>query len=195
METFTLGHPYLAGFVKFAVLATAGELLAGALAGKGFVKPYGLVSRVIVWGLMGISITLVFKIFYVASSQLLATGLLPGGDHPFWTALWTASLMNGCFGPTMMGGHRVFDAWLDLKAHGEGSQSLTAAMNAVDWGGFGSFVIAKTIPFFWIPAHTMVFLLPEQYRVIAAAFLSIALGVLLALASARKKNMVAEAAS
>jgi hypothetical protein len=37
----------------------------------------------------------------------------------------------------------------------------------------------KTIPFFWIPAHTLTFLLPSEYRVLAAAMLSIALGLIL----------------
>jgi hypothetical protein len=40
----------------------------------------------------------------------------------------------------------------------------------------------KTIPIFWIPAHTITFLLPSEYRVLSAAFLSIALGTILAFA-------------
>ena len=48
-----------------------------------------------------------------------------------------------------------------------------------------TFVVGKTIPFFWIPAHTVTFLLPPEYRVFVAALLSIALGLILALASSR----------
>ena len=50
------------------------------------------------------------------------------------------------------------------------------------WG----FVFKKTIPLFWFPAHTVTFLLPPSGRVLCAALLGVALGVLLALA-ARKK--------
>ncbi len=41
----------------------------------------------------------------------------------------------------------------------------------------------KTIPLFWIPAHTITFLLPEEFRVLFAAVLSVMLGVLLSLGS------------
>jgi len=44
-----------------------------------------------------------------------------------------------------------------------------------------NFVLLKTIPFFWIPAHTLTFLLPKEYRIVIAAFLSVVLGVILAL--------------
>jgi uncharacterized membrane protein YraQ (UPF0718 family) len=42
---------------------------------------------------------------------------------------------------------------------------------------------------FWIPVHTLVFLLPAVYRVIAAALLSIALGVILAFANTKKERV------
>jgi hypothetical protein len=45
-----------------------------------------------------------------------------------------------------------------------------------------SFVLLRTIPFFWIPAHTLTFMLPPEYRVLAAAMLSVALGAILAFA-------------
>lgn len=52
----------------------------------------------------------------------------------------------------------------------------------VQWG----FVFKKTIPLFWFPAHTITFLLPGEMRVLFAALLGVALGVILAIA-ARKK--------
>jgi hypothetical protein len=52
----------------------------------------------------------------------------------------------------------------------------------IDWQDLVGFVCLRTIPSFWIPAHTVTFLLPPEYRVLYAAFLSIALGVVLALA-------------
>ena len=47
----------------------------------------------------------------------------------------------------------------------------------------GLMILKWTIPLFWIPAQTITFLLPEDYRVLFAAFLSIVLGVLLAIAA------------
>jgi hypothetical protein len=52
-----------------------------------------------------------------------------------------------------------------------------------DWLPFWNFVIKKTIPFFWIPAQTLNFMLPEGYRILVAAFYSVILGILLSLAS------------
>jgi len=61
-------------------------------------------------------------------------------------------------------------------------------VGTIDWQGFFGFVVAKTIPLFWIPAHTVTFLLPPEYRVLAAAFLSIALGAILAFAKRRHSS-------
>ena len=53
----------------------------------------------------------------------------------------------------------------------------------------GSFLIIaiftskKTIPFFWIPAHTITFLLAPQYQVLFAALLGVMLGILLSVAA------------
>ena len=43
------------------------------------------------------------------------------------------------------------------------------------WGSF----IPKTILCFWIPAHTVTFCLPQDYRVLMSAVLSLALGFIL----------------
>jgi len=44
-----------------------------------------------------------------------------------------------------------------------------------------NFIFKRTIPFFWIPAHTITFLLPPEFRVLFAALLGIALGLILAI--------------
>jgi hypothetical protein len=64
-------------------------------------------------------------------------------------------------------------------------------IDRIDWPGFYTFVVGKTVPFFWIPAHTITFLLPSAYRVLWAAYLSIALGAILAYA--RRKTSAAPA--
>jgi len=55
----------------------------------------------------------------------------------------------------------------------------------IDWGRFIREIVGVTIPVFWIPAHTITFLLPGQYRVLFAASLSIVLGLILSLAKMR----------
>ncbi|GFR35173.1 Mpv17/PMP22 family protein [Thermobrachium celere] len=81
--------------------------------------------------------------------------------------------------------HRITDTYIDL---GQGKLSLILktnlkdVVNKIDWYGYISFVVLKTIPFFWVPAHTITFLLPSEYRVLMASFLSIALGAILSIA-------------
>lgn len=188
LESFTLAHPCLAGFVKFALLATAGEILSVGLTRKKFAMPYAVFARAIVWGFLGVVITLVFRLFGAGVRDLMSAGLLPGlpGGGVFMAAFWTSATMNVIFAPTMMASHRVFDAWLDLKERGAANTGLVAAVSSVDWGRFASFVVCKTIPLFWIPAHTATFLLPEAWRVLVAAFLSLALGGILAFAARRR---------
>jgi hypothetical protein len=51
----------------------------------------------------------------------------------------------------------------------------------LDWKVQYNFIFKKTIPFFWIPAHTITFLLPVEFQVLFAALLGIALGVILSI--------------
>jgi hypothetical protein len=99
--------------------------------------------------------------------------------------------MNGIFAPTFMALHRVTDGFIDLGAEnpaGIRSATLDEVIDRIDWKGFCGFVILRTIPLFWIPAHTITFLLPPEYRVLSAAYLSIALGGILAFAKLRKSS-------
>ena len=58
----------------------------------------------------------------------------------------------------------------------------------INWEVQWDFVFKRTIPLFWIPAQTITFLLPEEYRVLFAAFLGVVLGVLLASASLKNRE-------
>ena len=51
----------------------------------------------------------------------------------------------------------------------------------VNWDMQWNFVIKKTIPLFWFPAHTITFILPANLQVLFAALLGVALGLILAL--------------
>lgn len=178
-------HPYLMGFIKFSILATMGELLALRIVNRTWRTPKGILYRAIVWGFLGMVFVLIFDLFAGGVTGSIKKGLLLslGGNLGF--AFFTSALMNVTFGPTFMAFHRIMDTYIDL---GEGRLSkilqvkLSEVVKTIDWYGFVSFVVLKTIPFFWIPAHTVTFLLPPEYRVLAAAFLSIALGGILAFA-------------
>lgn len=186
----TAAHPYIVAFVKFAILATMGELLATRINAGAWVRRTALPARSAIWGLLGVLIVLVFEIFGSGVKSAMGKGLLPGGDSHFLFALFVSTTMNVLFAPTMMFAHRLSDTWLDLRSAsrsegGSRNPGLAEVVARIDMKGFVGFVLFRTIPLFWIPAHTLTFLLPPVYRVLAAAFLSIALGAILAFARGR----------
>ena len=179
--------PYIMGFIKFSLLATAGELIATAIATKEFNAPVKVVWRFIIWGFIGVWITFMMKVLSTAVATMMASGALLGGDSVFLKALYTSVIMNTTFGPTFMAIHKITDKLLELRAKKE-KANLTNIVKNIDWCGFWNFTILKTVPLFWIPAHTITFLLPQEYQVMMAAALSVALGIILSLGNRSKKN-------
>lgn len=185
-EKLSGSHPYLMGFVKFALLATAGELIAIKMATGKFSKPCYLIARIGIWGLIGIWITYMMKIFFLGSGAMISVGLLPGNQlasngvgYKLIRAFATAATMNLTFGPTFMAVHKCSDTYLALRAQKGKGVKLGEVIDAVDWKRFISFTLFKTVPLFWIPAHTVTFMLPSEYQVMLAALLSVALGIIL----------------
>jgi hypothetical protein len=189
-KTLSNTHPYLMGCAKFAVLATAGELLAVRLARKEWTLPSYIWARFIIWGLIGIWITYMMKIFGAGVGALMQSGLLPCPEnallHSFIKAFMISATMNLSFGPTFMALHKCSDTYLDMRATGKRHISLANVIHKVDWEKFATFTLCKTVPLFWIPAHTVTFILPAEYQVAMAAALSVALGIILNLK--RKKS-------
>jgi hypothetical protein len=183
----TAAHPFLVGFVKFLVLATMGELLALRIVRGRWSAPAGLGWRAVTWGLIGMAIVFVFDVFASGVAAAMSKSLLPGGNSKLAFAFFVSVTMNATFAPAMMLFHRTTDTFIDLRYEQRRPRrpGIADVVAAIDWQGFVSFVLLKTIPFFWIPAHTLTFLLPPEYRVLAAAMLSIALGVILAFARRR----------
>ena len=184
-KTLSAGHPYIMGFIKFGLLATVGEVFACRIRNRAWVLPPYVGWRALIWGVIGVAITFMMKAYSFGVAGMMESGLLPSGGEGFLTSLlkafYTAAVMNLTFGPTFMATHKCSDKYLDLRASGVSKPGLKGVVTAVDWHGFVSFTLFKTIPLFWIPAHTLTFLLPAEYQVIVAAALSIALGVIMSL--------------
>lgn len=188
----TKSYPYIMGFVKVSILATMGELLAIRITTGDFKKPTGVLYKFIIWGFIGMVFVVMFDIYAGGVSFATSKGLLPkvGGEtlSKVINAFFISAIMNLTFAPTFMAFHRVTDTFIEM---GNGrlnkifSLKISQVLKAIDWNGFIGFVVLKTIPLFWIPAHTVTFILPPEYRVLVASFLSIALGAILA--TAKKK--------
>lgn len=198
-------HPYLLSFVKFFLLASGGEVLGHRIkTGSYLLKGFGLLPRALVWGFLGISIKMAFVIFgYGAPFMLQTMGISFPTANPAdilennfltegsWLQLLTAftvgTTLNAFFAPVFMTIHKITDTHI-VQNQGKLLKCLRPIpikniMVHMDWSVQWSFVFKKTIPLFWIPAQTLNFLLPGEYRVLVAAVYSIILGVILALAA------------
>lgn len=184
----TTRFPYPMGFLKFALLASMGELLVVRLKSKKWLFPQGFIWKVLVWGLLGVAITFMFTFFSLGVAGLAARGM-PGSSSGWGSrllqAFLTSALMNLTFGPVFMALHRITDTAIEFLARKEpiGHGKI---LRSIDWPDFISFVVLRTIPIWWIPVHTITFLLPVEYRVLVAAYLSIVLGIILVYARNRK---------
>jgi hypothetical protein len=194
---FNSRHGFITAFIKFAVLATAGEMAGLRIRSGSYLSPgFGLIPRALVWGILGLLIKSAFSIFLAGVPPLLA---YLGMDSPveqltgpmsfsrLIVAFSVSFFLNIFFSPVLMTLHRITDAHI-IKGKGTMTGLLRpidvlAAIRAVDWNMHWGFVLKKTIPLFWIPAHTFTFLLPPDFQVLFAALLGIVLGVILAVAA------------
>lgn len=186
LSMMTSEHAYIMSGIKFALLATFGEVLGKRISsGNWNVKDFGVVPKAFVWFLLGILIKVGFIIFATGMPAVLKSFDLPTAS--IFNALSISIGLNLIFAPIFMTIHKITDMHIsDFKG---GLRSLihpidmAAKFSQVNWNMQYGFVFKKTIPFFWIPAHTITFLLPEAFQVIFAAILGVILGVILSIAS------------
>ncbi len=172
---FTDERILLGGFLKFFIFASLGDVISWRVKQGNYQVP-GLMYKAMVWGVLGIFIVLAFSIFHEGVAYLQAADILPLGDITFFHAFFTSLLMNMFFAPTMMLTHRISDQMIDRKT--QGKHGVLNALNEIDYTAFLR-MLSRTIPLFWIPMHTITFLLPGMYRAFFASLLGIALGLIL----------------
>ena len=200
-KSFNAAHAMIMAFLKFGILATLGEMLGCRISTGDYTTPtFGVLPRMVVWGLLGIVISMAMTVF---SNGIPAFISSMGGENLVaafkadgfaWgkliVALSISVMMNTFFAPVFMTFHKITDTHI-----AENGGSIKALFRPIDmrrhivelnWDRQWSFIFKKTIPLFWYPAHTITFMLPGEYRVLFAALLGVALGVILAI-GARKK--------
>lgn len=192
----TANHGMIMSFFKFAILATFGEMLAlrirkGCYTEKGF----GIVPRMIVWGILGMGIAMAMKIFSMGTIGFLTylgldqaaiwfAGSLSWGK--VLVAFCISVLMNSIFAPVFMTLHKITDIHIQqtggtVKGFFTPIPMRDIIAHKVNWEVQWGFVFKKTIPLFWYPAHTITFLLPGNYQVLFAALLGVILGLILSI--------------
>jgi len=194
---FSTAWAFTASFIKFAILATMGEML-GSRIRSGIYLPAGfaIFYRAVVWGFLGMTVKAAFMIFgggvpLIASHfgmenpAAVMAGPLTGAR--VLLAFTISTFLNIFYAPVLMVTHRVSD--LHIAAAGGDRRKLlkvpdvTRLLASIDWNSMWGIVLKKSIPLFWIPAQTVNFLLPEEFRILVAALYSTVLGVILALAA------------
>jgi len=195
--------PFILSFLKFAILATIGELIGlrirtGTYAKKGF----GVLPRAVVWGFLGMTIQAAFLIFASGAPRLLeflgvqsASAYMDGslGWGKVLSAFSISFFLNIFYAPVLMTVHKITDTHIDLTGGTVGGlfskMDVSAILRNIDWNMHYDFVLKKTIFLFWIPAQTINFLMPEELRVLIAAIYGIILGVILAFAARSKTDL------
>lgn len=178
---FVDSYSYLGGFIKFFILASIGDFISIKIKTSKWTLPNKMLYKAFVWGVIGISIVFVFGVYSDLVVNLQDSSILPFQDILFFKALFISIIMNVTFAPLMMSAHKITDTVID-----KGNIGVKESISDIDWLSFRKLILYKTIPFFWIPMHTITFLLPVEYRVIFAAILGIFLGVLLGLSRSIK---------
>ena len=190
-------HGMWMSFIKFAILSTVGELIGLRISTGNYYKPgFGILPRALVWGIFGMGINFAFIVFStgvpafitylgVEEAASLMTG--PLSWQKLGVAFAISTAMNTIFAPVFMTLHKITDTHI-LATGGSLKGFFTPIpmgqiMQAMNWNVQWNFVFKKTILFFWIPAHTVTFLLPAESRILFAALLGVALGIILAVAA------------
>lgn len=188
-ETWYHSSPLIISFLKFGLLATGGEIVSSRICSGAYsLKSFGMIPKMIIWGLLGITIYYAFKIFSGGVTLIVPIFI------PMWLKALTISIaMNVIYAPVLMVTHKVTDLHIEEE---RGRFRLSTfevgrLLGSLDWKFIWSFLFCKTILFFWIPAHTITFLLPEEFRTVFAALLSVFLGIFLGI----KKQMNVKSAS
>jgi hypothetical protein len=196
-DKFNLNHGFITAFIKFAILATSGELIGLRIrTGNYFIKGFGILPRMIVWGFLGLLIKAAFVIFSAGVPHILS---YLGMDDPAsilissfsgWkllVAFCISIFLNMFFSPVLMTLHKITDTHIQNNS---GDIALLCrkidiekVLTEIDWKMHWGFVLKKSIPLFWIPAHTLTFLLPADFQILFAAILGVILGVILAFAA------------
>ena len=199
-KSFNAAHAVLAGGIKFAVLSTLGEIIALRIRTGSYVglKGFGVLPRMVVWFFLGAWIVMAMRIFgkgapvladYILNADGEVTAAMAAGLswYKFIGAFFISLMQNTAFAPVFMTLHKITDTHI-MNCGGSLRAFCTPMrggeiMAGMNWRAQWSFVFKKTIPFFWIPAHTVTFMLPGEYQVLFAALLGIVLGVILAFAA------------
>jgi len=155
--------------VQFAILGTFGEMLSRWVVKRRVHLPFNLkmvLWKMVVWAIMAICIKYAFAGFKGFVHGLVDYGMVPSivETNRFLWAFSVSVATNLQFGLFLVVFHRILDNLVEKEKN---------------WQGLGKGMLSMI--WFWIPAHTITFMLPGEFQIGLAAVWSLVLGVLLGL--------------
>lgn len=213
-KSFLYNESYwlITSFIKFFLLATMGEAIGLRIKKGRYNEPgFGLLPRALVWGGLGITIKIAFIVFAAGAPAFLekSCGIQNAIESMKMRDIFAASenglglerllasfsistIMNLFYAPVMMTFHKITDNHI-INTGGTLRGFFSPIkygknFHAIDWHTQWNFIFKRTIPFFWIPVQTINFMMPNEYRVVIAAVLGIALGIILSISSLKSKK-------
>lgn len=162
---FVKMYPLQSSFVQFAILGFFGEFISFFFKRK--LKNIGnipqIILKIVAWGVLGIIIKMGFTGCRGALDSLIEHGIFFNlKDGTFFYSFSLSTLTNIFFGPQMMLFHRFEE---------------NIIMGKKDFKGIEFSILS--LLWFWIPAHTITFLLPKDFQIGVAALWSVVLGIIL----------------
>ncbi len=164
-------HPIITAMIQFAILGTLGDMIAAWIVNKKFFlpyKPHELLLKFVEWAFLAVLIKYAFTGYKFFVDGLVTTGLLPELGN-FGTAFSISAAMNLQFGLLLVLLHRLLD---NLIAGKDNWANIHKGFYSLIW--------------FWLPAHTITFMLPKPYQIGLAALWSVCLGIILGFYNKKK---------
>ncbi len=159
-------HPITSAMVQFAILGTFGDIISKWIVQKSFKYPFSALMtlwKMLVWAILAVAIKYAFMGYGGFLDALVAEGWLPAfPEGSLGRAFALSTLMNIQFGLLMVISHRILD---NIPLKEKNWKNIHKSMYSLLW--------------FWIPAHTVTFMMPDTLKMGLAALWSVALGLIL----------------
>jgi len=161
---FVTEYPLGSAMLQFAILGTLGDVFSKWMQRGAIYSPYKLnvlFLKMLEWALLAITIKYAFIGFQGFVDSLVSHHFLPELNL-FSNALLISVTMNLQFGLLLVILHRFLD---NLIAKQNNWKNIEKGMFSLVW--------------FWIPAHTITFMLDKPFQIGLAAIWSVVLGFIL----------------
>ncbi|MBI5477093.1 MAG: hypothetical protein HY964_10210 [Ignavibacteriales bacterium] len=157
-------YPIISAMIQFAFLGTLGDMISKWIVVRKIYFPFAfrvLLLKMLEWSALAVCIKYAFIGFQGFVDSLVLHNLLPELNL-FTRSLSISISMNLQFGPFLVIMHRILD---------------NAIAKEKNWNNLDKGLLS--LLWFWIPAHTITFILPRPFQIGLAAIWSVMLGIIL----------------